>query len=613
MGAIFGISGQYSDKNITDMKAMLNHRGKTLTVIQSEEGFIGSLSHENQGTQSSIDTSSHGVVVDGYLNKKISLSMIADSHADLMPDSSGLYSVAVLDKSTGAIHLYRDPSGARPLYIVKTPSRFAFASIPEALLVLEDVHRELSPQGVLLYVTMICPPDPHTIYQNIEMVRPGFTVTARGTTINKKPFWSAQWRPQHQSMSPRDAIPQLRQVMEDAVEDAIPENLDTTGFFLSGGTDTGAVVALAATNHSKPLNTFTIGYEGEGSGYEDYNEFYYAKLIAEKYGTNHHEFHISPDAVKKSLPGIIAGMHQPSGDAINTYLVAGTLPSDITTVLTGTAGDEVFIGSHWFRQQERLIRSYEKWRSVPAAFRSLAMGLTSLCAPGIHNRLQRLDALKAGVPAQYMHFKTMFPDYHQLFTPDFIGQLQDHVTARDVVNMYDVKIDGLDPVNRMEHLFFTHEVSNLQLRDVDSMSHAHGFEARSPLADRRILDILCQVSGPDKAPDGQLRHLMFQALGELLLTQTKTRRKMSFIVPMDLWARRDLKSMIQKLLSKESIEKRGVFRHEAVSRQWDAFYHTGKERHPFKIWNLALFELWCRYHIDAPPGSPIPDKVEDLV
>ncbi len=133
------------------------------------------------------------------------------------------------------------------------------------------------------------------------------------------------------------------------------------------------------------------------------------------------------------------------------------------------------------------------------------------------------------------------------------------------------------------------------------------------LVDRRILDILCQVSGHNKAPDGHLRHLMFKALGDLLLEKTKTRPKMSFIVPMDLWARRDLKPLIDQLLSTESVTNRGVFDPKAVEHEKMAFYQTGTERHPFKVWNLALFELWCRYHIDAPLGTSIPDNVEDML
>ncbi|HPQ40752.1 MAG TPA: asparagine synthase-related protein, partial [bacterium] len=148
---------------------------------------------------------------------------------------------------------------------------------------------------------------------------------------------------------------------------------------------------------------------------------------------------------------------------------------------------------------------------------------------------------------------------------------------------------------------------------VDSMGHAHGIETRSPLVDRRILDVLCRAPGHVKAPDGQLRHLMFQALGDRLLERTKTRRKMSFIVPMDLWARRELRGIIDTVLSPDVIRRRGVFNPQAVEAVKAAFYDTGRERHPFKVWNLALFELWCRFHLDAPPGSSVPETVEDLV
>ncbi len=131
-------------------------------------------------------------------------------------------------------------------------------------------------------------------------------------------------------------------------------------------------------------------------------------LIADHYGTHHHECIISPATVLSALPGIIAGLDQPSGDAINTYLVAGTLPDHIHTVLTGTGGDEIFIGSHWFKQQVRLQNMNRNWLRVPARFDRQYWPASTVAGDSIRHRLHRLDALRKGVPAQYRHFKFLF-------------------------------------------------------------------------------------------------------------------------------------------------------------------------------------------------------------
>ncbi|MCD4653063.1 hypothetical protein K8T06_03930, partial [bacterium] len=345
MGAIFGIAGRYSETDIERMSAMLSHRGIGEPIVtRKDNGFIACF---HQGNKTILDDDL-AIVVDGYLETDNNLN--------------GLFTCAQFNTRTGELKLLRDPSGARPLYTVKTHDRFAFASVPTALLALDDVSRELNPEGVSLYMTMVCLPDPVTIYRKIQMLRPGKQLIYSDGQIKISSFWTAPWKSSETSLLPQTAAVDLRKAMDLAVKSAMPDNLEKTGFFLSGGTDTGAVVALAAQTGRGPLKTFTIGYEGEGSGYDDYNEFRYARLIADHYGTTHHECYISPDSVKKSLPGIIADLHQPSGDAINTYLVAGTLPDEIETVLTGTGGDEVFIGSHWFKQQARLIEACNRWK-----------------------------------------------------------------------------------------------------------------------------------------------------------------------------------------------------------------------------------------------------------
>ena len=614
MGAIFGIAGQYTDEDIRRMIDGIRRRGASPPVIHRyENGFLAVVPSTAVHEMNCSVTSSGAAVIDGYLDRSHRLADLLTDPASFPADCAGLYACAVYDAGSAQIHLYRDPSGARPLYFARFRDGFVFASSPGAIVNLPEFPRRLNPSGISLYLSMICPPDPVTIFESIEMLRPGFMLTG-----GPGGFKIARFHVPVQAdsaCSPARSAEALRTALEHAIIDAIPADTANTGFFLSGGTDTGAVVALAAKAGIGPINTFTIGYEGTGAGYDDYNEFQYARLIADRYGTKHNECRISPETIKKALPGIIAGLDQPSGDAINTYLVAGTLPASIHTVLTGTGGDEVFIGSHWFRQQARLQRMHRRWERIPAPIRRLALVVSGIAGGSASKRLHRLDALNAGVPAQYCHFKLLFdgPALDHLLTPDFRSSGDPVMTARSIVDMYDRDQADADDINRMESLLFHHEVSNLQLRDVDSMSLAHGIEARSPLVDRRVLDVLDAVPGHCKAPGGQLRHLMFAALDDCLMMETRTRKKMSFIVPMDLWARRELRPAIERLLAPDVVRKRGILNPEAVQLEKDAFFLTGKERHPFKIWNLALLELWCRVHIDTPVGTTPPGSLDELL
>jgi asparagine synthase (glutamine-hydrolysing) len=596
------------------MGAAVGHRGSSgPQVYRFNNGFLGCVPHTAGPPDRSMENSGRSLVIDGYVDSNHNPSHDNPSCFSIDTDLAGLFAIAAFDPSGGVLDLYRDPSGARPLYYACDAGRCIFASSPKAILSADGFSRELNPAGVSLYLSMICPPDPVTIYQSIHMLRPGFHLQWHNGRVDIARFRSL---PNHSdNRAQEDIARDLRTALESAVLDAVPPDHRNTGFFLSGGTDTGAVVSLAAKAGISPINTFTIGYGGSGPGYEAYNEFYYAKLIAEHYGTIHHEFTISPDTVKQALPGIVAFLDQPSGDAINTYLVAGTLPGHIHTVLTGTGGDEIFIGSHWFKQHERLQQIAKKWNAVPSFLRHLISCSASLAGKRFSHRIDRLESLNNGVPAQYRHFKLLFSgiSLENLLHPDFRRAITPDYSPERIIELYDAPEMTDDPINRLENLLFHHEVSNLQLRDVDSMSHAHGFEARSPLVDRRVLDVLHPVPGHVKAPDGKLRHLMFQALDDCLLKETRTRRKMSFIVPMDLWARRELRPVIERLLSQEVVTNRGILNPEMVRQELEAFYSKGSERHPFKIWNMAMLELWCRFHLDAPLDASPPVTLDDLL
>lgn len=552
-------------------------------------------------------------VIDGYVDAGHYPYRDIPSCLSIDASLAGLFAIAAFDPANGALDLYRDPAGARPLYYSCDAGRCIFASSPRTILSVTGVSRDLNPAGVSLYLSMICPPDPVTIYQSIHMLRPGFHLQWCSGRTDISRFLPVQHKPDYRS--PESVARDLRSALECAVIDAVPSDHRNTGFFLSGGTDTGAVVGLAAKAGISPINTFTIGYGGSGPGYDAYNEFYYAKLIAEHFGTIHHEFTISPDTVKHALPGIVAFLDQPSGDAINTYLVAGTLPKHIHTVLTGTGGDEIFIGSHWYKQHARLQQISKKWNAVPSFLRRLISYSASITSERLAHRFERLETLKKGIPAQYRHFKLLFSgiDLENLLQPDFRRSINPEHSPERMIDLYDAPAPTDDPINRLENLLFHHEVSNLQLRDVDSMSLAHGVEARSPLVDRRVLDVIRPVPGHVKAPDGKLRHLMFQALDDCLLMETRTRRKMSFIVPMDLWSRRELRPVIEQLLSQEVVTRRGILNPETVRQELLAFYSKGSERHPFKIWNMTMLELWCRFHLDAPIDASPPVSLDDML
>jgi len=213
---------------------------------------------------------------------------------------------------------------------------------------------------------------------------------------------------------------------------------------------------------------------------------------------------------------------------------------------------------------------------------------------------------------KYAHLKFVVkPDEQSLLLSPELFRARE--APLSVVEGYLEDSGNRNALQKMMVLLMRHEVTNMQLRDLDTMSYAHGVEARSPLVDRSVMDCMFSVPECFLAPNGQLRSLMNLALPDILPSITKTRKKMSFIVPMEVWARGVLRDVIYRLLSKESIEKRGLLQWPAIKSLLSDFYVTGREKHPFKIWNVALLELWQRIHIDRPAKDPAVLTLGDLL
>jgi len=623
---IFGVIGSYTDRVAEDMFRAMAFRSpdREYIVQRFEGGFIAGSAQKENDPLSDGDTPL--AVWDGYIgtghgNQKI-MGTGAVRSALTGDGSSGLqglwgsFSAAGWNPKSRSLYLIRDAAGSRPLYYAAEKETLVFASSPKAILATPLISRELNPEGVSLYLSMIAVPDPVTIFHRIRTVPSGCYITFCDGMTDVKRYWTPPWHQESEpSESEEELAADLRSSLECAVLDAIPSESDSAGYFLSGGTDTSSIVGIAARNGIDPIHTYTIGYEGMGGGYADFNEFYYAKLVADRYRTTHHEASITPADILTALPGIVSCLDQPSGDAINSYLVSRTVPDKHRFVLTGTGGDEIFIGSHWYKHQLKLIRLLQYWQLVPKPFRSTGKFLSE-AYPFLpfSSKIRACKRLENGVPGQYGHIKLLFSNQEKqtLFTDAFRDNALAGLSSSEIIGQYDQTQSGCDDLNRMAGLLIQHEVTNLQLRDLDTMCHANGLEARSPLMDRRVLESLARAPGRMKAPDGQLRHLMFRALPDVLPEETKTRKKMSFIVPMDLWARRELKALIDLTCSPDVIRKRGIFDVNAVQTIHEAFFHTRKELHSFKLWVIVLFELWCRMNIDNSPGSSPPQKITDL-
>ncbi len=526
----------------------------------------------------------------------------------------GFFSLVIIDEKSGKIILYRDPSGSRPLYYSDQEGLFSCASRICSLTMTGLAGRRTETVSTDLYLAMITLPDPYTYFSDVRQLRAGGIMVKdlnSGSCETDIAFnmFSSTLSCGEGDRKPDDAlIDDVRKAVKGAVSRCL--RTDDPGAFLSGGFDTTAVVGLASRMRDKPLKTFTIGYTGDDE-YGKFNEFDYAKAIAGKFGTEHYEFGFKAHDVYDEMPMIVRSMEQPSGDAINSYLVSKFASQECDAALTGTGGDEIFVGSHWYYQLFRLNKFERFVEHLSPSFRRKLLEIFKseggkVSENRLLRRINRLLTYSLGTAEKYEHLKFVFKNDERpaLYREDFFKSLPEPEISDKVIRRLLSEIDGISEFDQFFYLFVQHEVINLQIRDLDQMSFAHSLEARSPLMDKNVLRAAAVLPFRLKYGDMGLRTSMIKALGDFLPEVTRKRKKMSFIVPMSVWARGCLKSAIQRLLSPASMERRGRFKADEVRRIVDDFY-SGKEKAPFKLWNLALLELWERIHIDRNHGEGI--------
>ena len=391
------------------------------------------------------------------------------------------------------------------------------------------------------------------------------------------------------------AAEELRALLEDAVRARLVSDVPL-GAFLSGGIDSATVVALMARSGPERVKTFTIGFEDER-----FNELpRRAKLVAERYGTDHHELIIRADAADV-LPRLVWHYNEPYADssAVPTWYVSQVTRRLVTVALNGDGGDESFAG------YERYVGSLlaAKADIVPAPLRRgvsrLAGALPDGSPRSVAEKARRFLQAWGGSPShRYASWMFHFPPALKaaVCTPDFMAKAGD-----DSLAFYDRLFGDTDAPDLLDRTLDVDVRSYLPgdlLVKVDIASMAHGLEARSPLLDHRVMEFAARLPPEMKVRRGVKKWLLRQVARDLVPAEILTRPKTGFGVPLHRWLREDLRDLVRDVLLGRRFTERGYFRPEVVARLVEEHLSGARAWH-YPIWNLLVLELWHRTFIDA--------------
>jgi asparagine synthase (glutamine-hydrolysing) len=497
----------------------------------------------------------------------------------------GMFAFALWDAKARRLLLGRDRAGKKPLYYHARPGFFAFASEVKSLLAHPLVPKDQDPAALPLYLAYGYVPTPGTFYRHIRSLPPAhrMAVTEAGAEP-PEPYWSIRFR-DGGSLPEAEAEERFRGLLGAAVRRRLVADVPL-GAFLSGGLDSSAVVAFMAEGAAGRVRTFTIGFVGDTA----YDETRYARVVAERFATDHTEFVVEPKAVEL-IDRLVWHHDGPFGDssAVPTYLLSELTRSKVTVALNGDGGDEVFAGYlrlYGGALSERLPR----W-----AFRGLGAAVGLLPEPADRKHPLRFlkrfaDAGRLPLAERILRWNGYFPSPLTLLRPESLEWGRPDL----VLASYAAELGGeSSPLARLlQQNFKTYLLDDLLVK-MDRCSMAHGLEARSPFLDTAVAEFGASLPNRLRMKWGKGKLLLRRAMRDILPPSILARGKMGFGAPLGTWFRGDLQPLVQERLLPATSPLYEHLRPEPVTALVAAHMSHSADLSP-QIWSLLTLESWLR-------------------
>lgn len=522
---------------------------------------------------------------------------------------NGMFGFALWDGIRHRLLLGRDRLGIKPLYIVNDGKRLAFSSEAKALLELPGMDRELDPAAVASYLQLGYVPAPQCMFRGIRKLPPATLLIVEEGRVEQRRYWRVP-NDVDRSLSEAQWIERVRARMEQSVRMQMVSDVPL-GAFLSGGVDSSGVVAFMARASADPIKTYAIGFGGSRAD-EYYNELPYARRVAELFGTEHREIVVKPDVVSL-LPRLLWHMDEPVADTafITTYLVSEFARRDVTVILSGVGGDELFggyrryLGNHYQKQFERLPR----W--VRAGARALGEKLPSDRHSPLLNTLRLAKGFLASTGQS---FEARYGSYVQVFSPAATGLLLrgQGYEGYDAVEAAFQMATGDDALNRMMVVDAETQLPDDLLMLTDKMSMAVSLECRVPLLDHELVELAARMPEQVKVRGGHLKHAMKTALADVLPPDILDRKKRGFGTPMGAWLKADLKPLLARMLDESTVARRGLFDYAQV-RSLVSDHEANRIDGTDQLLSLMNLEIWSRIYLDRRTPEDVTAELKEAL
>jgi asparagine synthase (glutamine-hydrolysing) len=522
------------------------------------------------------------------------IAHLAEDHdaVSLARELDGMFAFAVWDKRRERLIIGRDRLGKKPLYYWRSPKAFVFASEIKGVLAHPDVPCELDERALDAYLTFGYVPTPDTFFAGVKSLPPAHVLTLEpGGEPAIERYWQLAFpgmNGHHESLGLDldEAAAEVRRLLQAAIRRRLIADVPL-GAFLSGGIDSSSIVALMAGVMGEPVKTFTIGFDDR----EGFDERPFARAVAKRFGTEHHEEVVHPEAVEL-VERLVWHHDQPFGDssAVPTFLLNQVAREHVTVALSGDGGDELFAGYERFAAGLAVDRVLALPRPLRAGAKR---ALDVLPASGFRGRIGRAQRfagmVEEGMPWAYLGWISYVPEPSRrrlLLRPD------DWARA-DYARIWN-STEGATTLDRLLALNIqTYLVDDLLVK-MDRTSMAHALEVRSPFLDTELVEFASRLAPSLKLRRLSLKRVLKRAVSDLLPREILSRPKRGFGVPLDRWFREDLDGYSDSVLGRGA-HLRGHLSGEALD-QLLAEHRSGASQHGHVLWTLLTLELFLRRH-----------------
>lgn len=506
----------------------------------------------------------------------------------------GMFAFAIWDEREERLFIARDRVGKKPLYYTETKNgALLFGSELKSLILHPEFEREINYEALDAYLSFAYVPEPLCIFKNTHKLPPGHFLSFQNGKVVIKEYWDFRYE-RSEVRSEEDYIEELRILIDEAVRVRLISEVPL-GAFLSGGVDSSTIVGYMTRNMSQPVKTFSIGFNEDS-----YDELKYARIASKHFGTDHHEFIVTPE-ICDMVDELAWHFDEPFADpsALPTYMVSKLAREYVTVVLSGDGGDELFAG---YTRYVRDKRRGGLAARLPRFIREGVMQPVSEKLPhGAFGRnylrnvsLEPLDRYIDSVS----HITEL--NKRSLYTQNFRSKLNSNglSAGHKLFRSFAEKVDTGNAVDPLLYLDSKTYLPGDILTKVDRMSMAVSLEARVPLLDHKLIEFVTSIPASLKLKGLETKHIFKRAVRGIVPDEILDRPKQGFGVPIQEWINLQLRERIHDTLTDKRTLDRGLFDSNYINALLSE-HERGRRDHSWELWIFLMLELWHRKFIDG--------------